>query len=281
MRLIVLAAGEGRRLRPLTADRPKCLVELAGRPLLDWQLAAARACGIDEVVVIGGHGWARLEDHLAGRRGVTLVRNPDYAATDMVHTLFCGRAWFADGYVMSYGDIVYAPRLLRAALAGRAEVGVVVDRGWRGYWQARFADPLSDAESLRLDPSGRIVEIGLPAKNLDEIEAQYIGLVAFRGAGVAALQAAYDAAHEAAHEAARAQAARGGPAPGGRRRPDGLHMTDLLRGMIGLGTPVHAVPADRGWAEIDGPADLALAERLAAEGELGPGPDAAPLRRAG
>lgn len=273
MRLIILAAGEGRRLRPLTADRPKCLVELAGRPLLDWQLAAARACGIEEVVVVGGHGLARLEGHLEGRREVTLVRNPDYAATNMVHTLFRARRWFGDGFVMSYGDIVYAPRLLAALLASRAEVGVVVDRGWRGYWQARFADPLSDAESLRLGPSGRIAEIGRPAQSLDEIEAQYIGLAAFRGAGVAAL--------EAAHEAARAQAAQGRPPFGGPRGLDGLYMTDLLQGMIGLGAPLTAIPTDRGWAEIDGPGDLALAERLAAEGALGPRPEAAPLRRAG
>jgi len=51
--------------------------------------------------------------------------------------------------------------------------------------------------------------------------------------------------------------------------------------MIGLGAPLTAIPTDRGWAEIDGPGDLALAERLAAEGALGPRPEAAPLRRAG
>lgn len=261
MRLIVLAAGTGSRLAPLTDARPKCLVELAGRSLLDWQLASARAEGIEDITLVGGYRIEQLHGH-----GATVLENPDFATTNMVRTLFRARADFGEGFILSYGDIVYAPGVLRCILDSEASVGVVVDRAWRSYWEARFDDPLSDAESLTLDGNRHITGIGQPVSDLDEIEAQYIGLTVFRGAGVRALLDAY----------ARAEAdeARDVPPFGGSRNLDGLYMTDLIQGMIDLGVPVTAIPIEGGWVEIDSATDLALAERLTAEGRLGPPPSA-------
>jgi choline kinase len=256
MRLIILAAGSGTRLGTLTASRPKCLVELGDRPMIDWQLVGARAAGIDRVVVIGGYE----ADQLQGR-GDRLLRNPDYATTNMVETLFCAESEFGDGFVMAYGDIVYDPAVLRALLASGHDAGVVVDRQWRSYWEARFDDPLSDAESLRLAADGRIASIGQPERDIDRIEAQYIGLAVFRGAGLDGLRDAYGLA--------RRQSGQGRHPFGGSRPLAGLYMTDLLQGMINEGVPVMPVPTDGGWLEIDTPRDLAVAERLLAAGRLG------------
>jgi choline kinase len=255
MRMIILAAGQGTRLAPLTVNRPKCLVELQGRPLLDWTLAAARTAGIHDVVVIGGHCIDRLRGY-----DVTLVENPEYATTNMVRTLFRAAELFGDGFVMSYGDIAYAPGVLDALLRSPDDTCVAVDRDWRGYWERRFDDPLSDAESLRIADGKRLVSIGQRPASLDEIEAQYIGLAAFRGEGVEALREAY-------RQAATDDAA-GRPPFGGLRSLDRLYMTDLLQGMIDMGFPVAAVPIRGGWVEIDSRRDLDLAEELVAAGRL-------------
>ena len=264
MRLIVLAAGTGSRLAPLTDDRPKCLVELGGKPLLQWTLDAAAAAGIDEVVVIGGYRAKQLRPF-----DVTLLVNEDFATTNMVHTLFLARDHFGDGFVMSYGDIIYAPDVLRRLIETPPGVNVVVDRQWRPYWERRFDDPLQDAETLRFGADGRIVEIGRHPSSLDEIAAQYIGLVAFTGGGVAAL--------EGAMAAARVDQAAGRHPFGGPRPLDALYMTDLLQGMIARGGRVMPVPIDSGWVEIDSPRDLAVAEELVAGGRLAvAGGDGAP-----
>jgi len=256
MRLIVLAAGTGSRLAPLTDDRPKCLVELGGKPLLEWTLDAAAAAGIDEVVVIGGYRAEQL-----CRYDVTLVVNEDFATTNMVHTLFLARGYFGDGFVMSYGDIVYAPEVLRRVASVPAGVHVTVDRQWRSYWEKRFDDPLQDAETLRFGPDGSIVEIGNKPTTYAQIEAQYIGLVAFRGDGVAVLDQAMAAAREA-------KAA--GHNPFGCPRPlEKIYMTDLLQGMISLGRRLSPVPIDGQWVEVDSPRDLAVAEELLREGRFG------------
>ena len=255
MRMIVLAAGQGTRLRPLTDDRPKCLVELGGRPLLDWTIDAARAAGVLEIIVIGGYKIDRLAGY-----GVEVISNPRFETTNMVRTLFCAQQYFGSGFVMSYGDIVYSPAVLRRVLAEPNPISVAVDLGWRGYWQERFDDPLADAESLMLDQSGHIADIGQKATSLDAIQAQYIGLVAFRDSGVSALTAAY----QDAEAQDRAEAA---PFGSGRNL-DGLYMTDLLQGLITRGEKLKAVPIDRGWLEIDSARDLDLAERAMRSGML-------------
>jgi choline kinase len=254
--MIILAAGQGTRLQPLTDDRPKCLVELAGRPLLDWQLRAARAEGISDVVVIGGYRADQLASY-----DVRNVTNPNFASTNMVRTLFCARELFGDGFVMSYGDIAYSPAVLRSLLQAEGQIGVVVDKTWLPYWKRRFDDPLSDAESLAIDPQGFLSDIGQKADRIDEIVAQYIGLVKFDGLGVQRLAEAY--------AAAEADTAGGHHPFGGTRSLDRLYMTDLLRGMIKRGDKLAAVETLGGWVEIDTPRDLAVAEDLVAGGRLG------------
>lgn len=90
--------------------------------------------------------------------------------------------------IVSYGDIVYEPRVLAALLTSRYEISVAVDVNWRAYWEHRFEYPSNDAESLRLNEEGRITDIGNPVSDLDEVAAQYMGLMRFRGAGITALR---------------------------------------------------------------------------------------------
>lgn len=255
MQMIILAAGRGTRLRPLTDSSPKCLIELGGRSLLDWQLEAAEKVGIPEVVVVGGHLAERLQ-----RPGLRLVINQDYDSTNMVYSLFCAESSFGRGFVLSYGDVVYDVSVLQALLANHAPIAVVVDRNWLDYWRLRFTDPLSDAESLRMDETGRIRSIGQPEKDVTHIDGQYIGLVAFRESGVDALRQTY---------ATALRDEEAGRLPFNGSRPlRNLFVTDLLQGMIDLGHSVISVPVAGGWLEIDSLHDLQLASRLVKNGRI-------------
>ena len=105
--------------------------------------------------------------------------NPEFESTNMVYSLWCARQHFEGGFVLSYGDIVYRPEVLDAVLAGHGPVDVAVDLAWAGYWGQRFADPLSDAETMRLTRDGRIESLGQRPRSLGEIQGQYIGLSRF------------------------------------------------------------------------------------------------------
>lgn len=82
MKAIILAAGRCSRMKDLTDDRPKCLVELRGKPLLEWQLIALRAAGISEIAIVTGY-----KRELLCNRGLHEFHNPRWADTNMVSSL--------------------------------------------------------------------------------------------------------------------------------------------------------------------------------------------------
>ena len=237
MKAIILAAGEGTRLRPYTLDRPKCLVEIDGISLLDRQLSVLRSCGIDEIVLIGGYRCEMLQN-----KATRLHLNPRYAETNMVWTLFCAEYELEGEVIVSYGDIVYSGEILDRLLTSRADIAVAVDSEWESYWRARSDDPLTDAETLRLAEDGSILEIGQRPESLEEIEGQYMGLMKFTAAGLASLKAVFQAARATAQ-------LRGKP-------PEKAYMTDLLQALIDDGVRVEAVLVKEAWVEVDTVQDL-------------------------
>ena len=251
MTAIILAAGRGSRLHPYTDACPKCLTELGDATLLDRQLVTLRECGVKDIVIATGYLAPMLEGP-----GIVCVNNPLWAETNMVESLFCAEGEFTDDIIVSYSDIVYERRVLQALLDSTADISVVVDRCWRALWEKRFAEPLSDAETLRLDDRGDIVEIGQPPQSFDQIEAQYIGLMRFRRNGVAALREGYVSMREADR-------------PWKTKRPvERAYMTDLLSELILLGHRVQSVPVDAGWLEVDTVSDYKLYASMFADGNI-------------
>lgn len=238
MRAVVLAAGRGSRLAPFTADRPKCLLQLAGRTLLDRQVTALRRAGAAAVGVVTG--W-----HPEGFAGLPLKQwhNPRWAATTMVESLAQAEDWLLRGTTLvGYGDIVYSWADAAALAAVDAPLAVAYDPHWRSLWERRFADPLADAESFALDSEGRLTDIGGRPKRLDDVYGQYMGLLRFTPAGWREVRRVLAEHHPISH------------------------MTDLLARVVRAGRlPVAAVPASQPWFEFDHPSDLVLGRTVVAE----------------
>lgn len=247
----MLAAGEGVRLRPHTLDRPKCLVELAGRSLISYQLDALAAAGIDDITLVTGYRAPMLQ-----ALGYPTRHNPDYSSTNMVHSLMCAADLLdgSDDVLVAYADIVYEARSLAAVLRCDAPICTGIDRQWRRLWELRFDDPLADAETLRLGPGGTVLELGKRPKHVDEIEGQYMGMVGIR----AEFAPHVLGSHEALDPAALYD---------GRNLPN-LYMTSFLQHMIDAGTPLRAALCDGGWLEVDSVSDLQCYERLYRDGAL-------------
>ena len=246
-RLIILAAGQGKRLRPLTNNLPKCMIEIHGKPILQWQVESARQAGIDDIIIVRGY-----LSNTINISGVTYVENPRYAETNMVETLFCARDYISELTVVSYGDILYERQILDKIFESKSEISVVVDMLWKPYWEERFDNPLNDAETLRTDLSGKIIEIGQVPGKFSDIEAQYIGLTAFKGKGIKALKDTYDQEKEAYQ--------RGENFICKERNLSQLYMTDLIQGIITKGNWVAQVPVSGNWLEIDSLKDFKLAQ---------------------
>lgn len=250
MKAIILAAGEGTRLRPYTTDRPKCLVELGGRPLLAWQIDALRAAGVDEIVAVTGY----LADQVAAF-GLPTRENPRYAETNMVASLMFAREDLAGDtdVLIAYADILYEPGIVEALMASEADLATTIDLEWRKLWDQRMADPLADAETLKLDGGGRILELGKKPASLDEIQGQYMGLVKVAASLAPRLVETWD---------------RLGREAADPKKHENMYMTDFLQYLADHVAPLMAVPVRGGWIEVDSREDLELYRSRFDEGRL-------------
>jgi choline kinase len=242
MRAIVLSAGQGRRLLPLTTEVPKCLLAVDGdRTLLEFQLATLAHCGVSRVSVVSGFGVDRVEKFLAGTRvpglHVDLVFNPFYAVSDNLATCWIAREAMGEDFVLLNGDTLFEPSVLRRLLGSpAAPVTVTIDH-----------KPAYDDDDMKvsLDDDGRLVAIG---KTLDPevVHGESIGLLCFRGAGGRRFRAAVERA---------------------MRQPTALRSwyLSVVNDLAAEGGVATASIRGLWWREIDSPEDLEEArESLAA-----------------
>ena len=177
---VLLAAGEGTRLHPHTLDRPKCLVPVGGRPLLDRTLAALEAAGVEELVVVTGYREDVLRGFLAGRAHrlrVTCVRNDEYAHTNNAYSLWTARNSVHGGFVLLDGDLLFEPAVLTTLLATDGEAALALER----------RDDLGDEEMKVLPGPG--VTVAAVNKTMDPRSAigESVGLARFSADAARAL----------------------------------------------------------------------------------------------
>ncbi len=255
MKTIILAAGQGTRLRPLTDDRPKCMVEVNGRSILERQLDTMHACGIldSDITIVAGYRGDVLESRFADTE-ISIILNENYETTNMVCSLMCARKLMEtqEDILISYGDIIYNETVLHKILASDEPASVIVDDGWYSYWAKRCENPLDDAETLMFDERDYLTEIGQKTNDLGKVQSQYIGLMRFQGEG---LEAMLSLAKEAENRTAKGIALWRTT-----RTYQKMYMTDLLQGLIDEGSKLKAVHIERGWFEIDDCEDMKVVE---------------------
>ena len=176
MKAIILSAGQGSRLGHLTDDRPKCLIEFDGKSLLDWQLDTLAANNVEQAVVVTGFRDDLVEAMIARRGGGPAVRtifNPFYQVADNLGSLYLARGELTGECLVWNGDTLVSNALM-ARVIGNDMPGicVTIDR-----------KPAYDDDDMKVvaDPDGRLRAIGKRIK--DGVNAESIGLLAFRGGG--------------------------------------------------------------------------------------------------
>jgi len=245
MRAVILAAGRGSRLRHLGEDRPKCLVQFEGKPLIERQISALRSGGVEEIGVVRGYR-AEMVDF----PGLSYFANERWAETNMVMSLAAAASWLRrEPVIVSYADIFYRSELVRGLANAPGQLLISYDRAWRTLWTRRFADPLADAETFRINASGQLVEIGGKTTRIEDIEGQYMGLLKFTPPAWRAVEALLTTLDATTR--------------------DRLDMTGLLCRLLKENSfPIDTFGTDGQWGEIDNPEDVALYQTMVRNGEL-------------
>jgi choline kinase len=237
---MVLAAGAGRRLHPLTDDLPKTLLPVNGEhTILDVVLSNFRKVGLDEAVVIVGfaeHRVYELQDTLEQRHGLklTLVSNDKALEWNNAYSLWCAREYFGRGVLLSNGDTVHPVSVEESVLAARGpDLVIALDD----------VKPLADEEmKVQLTDEGMLKHIH---KGLDPGQAagEYIGITYIEAAAAEGLADALQATFE---------------------RDPQLYYEDGFQEYAERGGSVGAAPIGAvDWVEVDDHADLARAREVA------------------
>lgn len=227
---VILNAGLGSRLRPLTDDVPKCLTEVNGKRILDWQLDALRWGGIKNIIIVVGYLGEKIRAATSGLSGlnITFIENPDYEKTSSGHSAWLARVALSGGCYLIEGDIVFDHTFIRHLAAASESVPL---------WAASRCDERSEGAILVADEADRITDIRIVGSRIESPESGH-----YKSAGVMKIPADY------------------GRKLGRWLEDAGACFKDEVIGQH-LEEPVYLQDMDGAWwAEIDTPDDIRSAE---------------------
>jgi len=235
VKAIVLSAGQGRRLMPLTESVPKCCLMLEGKTLLERQVESLAANGVDEVVVVTGFGHHVVEDVVSSmsRISVRTLYNPFYALSDNLGTCWVARNEMKAPFLLVNGDTLFEPSTLAHLLSSEQfyPITLATDR------KNRYDD-----DDMKISADGEQLKRVGKKLNADIVNGESIGMMVFSQVGAGAF----------VQKVERLMAG-----------PDGLARWYLsaidelaLAGLVGISS-IQGL----GWCEVDDLADFALAEK--------------------
>ncbi len=237
-RAVILAASRGVELGELTADRPKCMIDVRGQPLLKRMVDTLNGGGVRDITVVRGY-----HKEMVNLPTIKTVDNDLFQETGEVTTLACAEASLTGETILAYGDVLFRQYILDRLSAAEGDVVLAVD----ALWRERDADPYSRTRDLVSctasfragyldDDAVAVTEIG-PDLGTDDIAGEWIGVARLSEAGA---------------EQVRQEI--------GAMRQDGTlgraSLIDLLQRLVRKGCAVNAVYITGHWLDVDNPSDL-------------------------
>jgi len=247
---IIPAAGFEKQLLPLIEDKPKCLLDIKGKTILERAVAALNDSNIKEIALVRGY-----KKEAISLPNIRYYDNDRFEETGELFSLFCAESEMKGRTIVLYGDIIFDNTILEKLLKSPADFALVVDLAWQDQQQrggapshinpdlVTFADPPGKSYLSRFvmgEEEHRIVKIGQHLPH-GEVHGEFIGMAMFSEKGTQAFRDCYRASQE-------------------RYRSSGFHeagsfnkasFTDMVQELIDRGHRVDAVPVFKGWMEVD------------------------------
>lgn len=237
MKAVILAAGQGTRLKKYTENLPKGMLSFKGKTIIQRQIEMYRKCGINNIIIVRGFAADKI-----AYEGVRYYTNEDYANTNMVESFMVARSEFDDDIIVSYSDILFEEQILMGMMKSSADFAVAVDDNWKEYWKRRYGKIDFDTESLSIDEDNNIIELGLENPAVEDIDARYVGLLKFSKDGLKYIENIMEDAYLNYKDKPWQQSG---------KTVRKAYMTDLLNAVIESGKQVKAERFCNGWIEFD------------------------------
>ena len=172
MKAVILAAGQGIRIRSVHGEHPKCLIEVDNATILDHQLQALARVGIYDVAVVVGYemqqiiAHVRSSKHGPGQR-IHFIENPAFAITNNIYSLWLALEWLrGDSFIVLNADVIFDPEIISAAVRPNAPISMIVDPLWRD-------------ETMKVIIDGNLVTQMSKKIQRERFSGTYIGITVF------------------------------------------------------------------------------------------------------
>jgi phosphoenolpyruvate phosphomutase len=246
---VIAAAGFEKQLLPLIEDKPKCLLDIKGKTILERQVAALNDCNIKDIALVRGY----KKDAIT-LPNIRYYDNDRYEETGELFSLFCAENEMKGRTIVLYGDIIFETGVLEKLLKSPADITLVIDLAWSDHpekGQDRHLRP----DLVKLDPppgknylarfimpegETAVTQIGQHLSP-DQAHGEFIGMAMFSDKGVRAFTGCY-------HSSLAKFKAKGFHEAGEFAKAS---LTDLIQELIDTGVTVQAVPIYKGWMEVD------------------------------
>jgi L-glutamine-phosphate cytidylyltransferase len=172
MKAVILAAGQGTRIRSVHGEHPKCLIEVENTTILDCQLEALSMAGIDDVAIVVGYEKNQIIEHVKSRKPtvtqkIRFFENPAFAITNNIYSLWLALEWVrGESFVALNADVIFDPEILAAAVRPSAPISMIVDPLWRD-------------ETMKVVVEGDHVILMSKKISREEFSGTYIGITVF------------------------------------------------------------------------------------------------------
>ena len=172
MKALILAAGQGTRIRSVHGEHPKCLIEFEETTILDHQLEALSIAGINEVAIVVGYEKEQIVAHVRGKelgyyQRIHFIENPAFTITNNIYSLWLASDWLrGDGFIVLNADVVFNCEILNSAVQPYAPISMIVDPLWRD-------------ETMKVIIEGDRVTRMSKKISQEEFSGTYIGITVF------------------------------------------------------------------------------------------------------
>ena len=246
MKAIIISAGSASRLGELVKDKPKGLLDINGKTLIDRQISLLRKNGIDNVIIITG----RHKNF--GVENVSYINDEHYEQHDVLGSLMAANNEIKDRVLISYSDLLFEESILQQLLEFSGDIGIPVDLNWEKSYEGRTQHPKSEADNVLIE-NGKIVCIQKEIENTSNHQTvgEFLGLMILSEKGSKIFVENY----------CKLQQMHRGPfhqAPSLEK----AYLTDMLQELVDLGYDLKPIIIDGRWCEIDTPQDLENAREL-------------------
>jgi adenylyl-sulfate kinase len=256
VKAIIVAAGMGNRMNHFTKEKPKCMLEVGGKTILDRLLDNLLNCGISNINVVVGY----KKEHFDDDRYQCYV-NHDYENNNILHSLFYAEKAMDSGFLFSYSDIIYDEAVICQMLESNSDIAIAVDCNWLEYYEGRVDHPISEAELVFSENRKTVTLISKDA-DFKNAFGEFLGVAYFSRRGAEILKDVFcdllqyysKNPHQTFHSAKSFEKA---------------YLTDMLQEIIDRGFSVDLVQIKGNWTEIDIPRDLKVSEQLWRKEEYG------------